>query len=274
MSAEFRFHRSRRRLRIFLAALILSTIAGVAFAFAAPAAGGAGTVEAAFTPFSHAALDSVLQLHLTGGRVDYGGLARDPGPLDRYLSAIRGARPADWPRAEQFAFWVNAYNAHVLKGVISHPGIGSVRDVGRKLGVPTGAFFRKRFVVAGRTLTLNEIESEILRRTFREPRVHFVLNCASASCPALPSRPLSGIDLEARLEAATREFLLDRSRNRIDPAHEIAVSSIFKWYEADFKADARSTRAFIERHWPRAERFASDAPVRFLDYDWSLNGDW
>jgi len=224
--------------------------------------------------FSHAALDSVLASHLRDGRVDYGGLARDRGPLDRYLAASRKASPDGWSREEQIAFWVNVYNAHVLEGIIRRPGLRSVRDVGKKLGVPTGAFFRDGFIVAGRDLSLNDIEHGILRTKFQEPRVHFVLNCASASCPVLPERALSGIGLDAELERATARFLTDRSRNRIDPARELQISSIFKWYGDDFNAAAGSVPQFIARHWPRQDRFAPGLPVHFLEYDWSLNGTW
>ncbi len=224
--------------------------------------------------FSHAALDSVLQRYLHGGRVDYAGLVRDRGPLDRYLAATRAARPDEWPREEQIAFWINVYNARVLEGVIRRPGLRSVMDVGKVLGVPTGAFFRGRFVAAGREASLNDIEHGILRAKFHEPRVHFVVNCASASCPALPEHPLSGGALDAELERATVRFLSDRSRNQVDPARELRVSSIFKWYRGDFKAVAGSVQAFVERHWPRRERFVPGLPVHFLEYDWSLNGSW
>ncbi len=224
--------------------------------------------------FSHAALDSVLQRYLHAGRVDYAGLAKDRGPLDRYLGATRAARPDGWPREEQIAFWINVYNARVLEGVIRRPGLRSVRDVGKKLGVPTGAFFRDRSVVAGRELSLNDIEHGILRAKFHEPRVHFVLNCASASCPVLPEHPLSGSALDTELERATVRFLTDSTRNRIDPARGLELSSIFKWYADDFKAAAGSVPSFIERHWARRERFAPDLPVHYLEYDWSLNGSW
>ena len=85
---------------------------------------------------------------------------------------------------------------------------------------------------------------------------------------------MTGSGLDSELERATARFLTDRGRNHIDPARELELSSIFKWYEDDFKADAGSVKEFIERHWPRPDRFAFDLPVRFLDYDWSLNGTW
>ncbi len=224
--------------------------------------------------FSHAALDTVLLRHLHDSRVDYGGLARDRGPLERYLASTLDAQPDTWSREEQIAFWVNVYNARVLAGVIRRPGLRSVLDVGKTLGVPTLGFFRESFRVAGRRLSLNDIEHRILRARYHEPRIHFVLNCASASCPALPEHPLTADGLDIQLEQATQQFLTNRDRNRIDPARKLEVSSIFKWYGDDFKAAAGSVQAFIETHWLRTERFTPDLPIRFIDYDWSLNGSW
>lgn len=224
--------------------------------------------------FSHAALDTVLQQHLRNGRVDYGALARHPAPLSRYLHAAASAQPDDWTREEQIAFWVNVYNARVLEGVIRRPGLESVLDVGKILVVPTLGFFRESFPVADRELSLNDIEHGILRERYQEPRIHFVLNCASLSCPILPERPLDADSLDIQLERATQRFLVDRERNRIDPAGRLELSAIFKWYGDDFKTSDGSVQAFIEKHWPEKETFVDDLPVHFLDYDWSLNGNW
>jgi hypothetical protein len=246
----------------------LTAAALAALALAAPRPG------AADEPFSHAAFDSVLARVLHRGRVDYGALARDPGDLDRYLGRVAEARPDDWPREEQIAFWVNAYNARVLEGVIRRPGLKSVLDVGKLVGIPTLGFFKERRLTAGRARSLDDIEHRILRARYGEPRVHFVLNCASASCPVLPARALTDATLDSTLEAATREFLADTTRNRIEPERELALSHLFKWYGDDFRAAAGSLQAFIERHWPGPGRFRPDLPVRFLPYDWSLNGSW
>jgi hypothetical protein len=224
--------------------------------------------------FSHAALDSVLVRILRDGRVDYGGLSRDHGTLDRYLSALAAADPDGWPRGEQIAFWVNAYNARVLDRVIRRPGLKSVLDVGKKLGVPTLGFFHEKRPTAGHDRSLDDIEHRILRARFHEPRIHFVLNCAAVSCPVLPARALTGAELETDLEAATHRFLADSTRNRIEPGRGLWLSTIFKWYGDDFRATDGSVQAFIERHWPGSGPFAPDLPVRFLDYDWSLNGSW
>ena len=234
----------------------------------------AAPARATAPAFNAAALDTVLARHLRDGQVDYGALARDRAALDRFLASTERARPDDWPRAEQIAFWVNAYNARVLEGVIEHPGIGSVLEVGRIAGVPTLAFFRSKRLTAGRRLSLNDIEHGILRTRFADPHLHFVLNCASASCPVLPARALTGAALENELEDATRRFLSDSTRNRIDPARQLDLSMIFKWYGEDFQKSVGSVQAFIERNWPGHERFAPDLPTRYLPYDWTLNGRW
>ncbi len=228
---------------------------------------------AATEVISYAPLDSVLALHLRDGRVDYGAIARDRGPLRRLLAAARDARPERFTRSEQMAFWVNIYNARVLDGVARRPGLKSVLDVGKAVVVPTLGFFRERAVVAGRELSLNDIEHRILREGFHEPRLHFVLNCASASCPKLPVRALDATSLDSTLDAATAEFLANPLHNRIAPGGELQLSSIFKWYRDDFESSAGGLPAFLARHWKGA-RLRGNEPVRFLDYDWSLNGHW
>ena len=224
--------------------------------------------------FSYASLDTVLTRHVRDGGVDYGALARDPGPLRRFVAASAQANPAGWSRQERIAFWVNVYNARVLDGVIRRPGLKCVLDVGKVLGVPTLGFFRERGRSAGRDLSLNDIEHGILRAEFHEPRIHFVLNCASASCPALPARALTAATLDSTLDAAARVFLLDRSKNQIAPGPLLKLSSIFKWYRSDFEAAAGSLPAFILRYWNGAGVVRADAPIQFLRYDWSLNGHW
>lgn len=260
----------------FLAAALLVALAAPPRPASAQSGAGAPADSIAATPvrFSHAALDSVLARFLRGGRVDYGGLSRDHGTIDRYLSALAAADPEGWPREEQIAFWVNAYNARVLDGVIRRPGLKSVLDVGKKIGIPTLGFFREKRPTAGGDRSLDDIEHRILRARFQEPRVHFVLNCASVSCPVLPARALTGARLESDLETATRSFLADTTRNRIEPTRGLWLSAIFKWYGDDFRAAAGSVQAFIERHRPEAERFSPGLRVRFLPYDWSLNGSW
>jgi hypothetical protein len=224
--------------------------------------------------FSHAELDTVLARYLRDGRVDYAGLSADREPLDRYLQRIAEATPELWPHDEQFAFWVNVYNARVLVHVIDRPGLKSVLDVGKILGIPTMAFFRQKRLTAGKKLSLSQIEHGILRERFGDPRLHFVLNCASASCPELPPQALTGATLEEHLRSATTRFLGDPALNRIEPPSTLKVSEIFKWYRKDFEATSGSVRSFIETHRPGEGDFDADVRIRYLKYDWHLNGSW
>ena len=150
------------RARGSLAIAVATGLAALTLAAAAPSAPPAG-------PFSHAALDTVLTRFVHGERVDYGGLSRDRGALDRYLAAVATADPGPWGRAEQIAFWIDAYDAGVLAGVLRHPGLTSVMAVGKGTRGPD--FFHERWRVAGRERSLDDIERGILRGRFREPRV-------------------------------------------------------------------------------------------------------
>jgi hypothetical protein len=238
----------------------------LAFLPVAPAPAGSEVIAVA-------SFDSVLAHHLRDGRVDYAALARSPGALERFLADAATAEPERFGREEQMAFWINVYNARVLEGVIRRPGLGSVLDPGKVLGVPTLAFFRERARTARKDRSLNDIEHGILRAQFADPRVHFVLNCASASCPELPPRAVTAADLDSVLEAARDRFLADSRHNRV-AGNTIELSSIFKWYAKDFEAEAGSVRAWVARHWRGPETIATVGPVRYLPYDWSLNGSW
>lgn len=217
-----------------------------------------------------ASLDSTLARWVHGGRVDYRALAADSGPLRRYLAAAAGAAPERFGRAEQMAFWINTYNARALDGVIRRPGLKSVLD--STAGLP--GLFREQRRSGGRDLSLDEIERTILRHGFREPRIHFVLNCASASCPPLPGRALIASTLDSTLNAAARRFLGDRSKNRWGQDRRLELSSIFDWYREDFVAAAGSIAAYVARYWSQGARPTTAAEIRFLPYDWSLNGTW
>ena len=230
--------------------------------------------QAIAVDFSYASLDTALTRHVREGRVDYGALSRDRGPLSRFILAARDARPDGWSRAERIAFWVNVYNARVLDGVARRPGLKSVLDVGKTVGIPTMGFFREKAVSGSRRISLNDIEHEIIRKGFHEPRLHFVLNCASISCPALPTHPLLAAGLDSTLDAAARSFLLDRTKNELESASGLKLSSIFKWYREDFMAAAGTLQAFVQRQVGSRTSIPANAPIRFLDYDWSINGHW
>lgn len=218
----------------------------------------------------------VLAAHQRNGGLDYAALQADRSDLDTFLSKLDSARPGEWGRADQIAFWCNAYNAVVAHHVLErYPEISSVKAV-------DGFFDELTFRVTGATMTLDEIESEA--RKLGDARVHFAVVCASTSCPDLRHEPFRGEHLEEQLEDQTRTFLSDPSKGlRWDQdGGTLYLSSIFKWYAGDFTGGS-AVVAFFARggivewvlpHLPegQAREIERDSPaVRYMDYDWTLN---
>ncbi|MBI3291555.1 MAG: DUF547 domain-containing protein [Elusimicrobia bacterium] len=173
------------------------------------------------------------------------------------------------------AYWINAYNACVLKGVIARYPLKSVRDV----KPPFGFFLRFRYVLGGKPMTLYTLENRVIRKRYGDPRVHFVLNCASQSCPRLPQKSLNGTTLSRDLDQLTVGFLSE-PRNLNIAGQAIRLSSIFKFYKSDFVQWVRvhqgmakgGLREFIRMYIPPEKARALDQkPISFLPYDWRLN---
>jgi len=236
----------------------------------------AATIEAACTTVdpAHAAWTAILARWVARGTVDYAGLQREGrDPLDAYLTTLSGTCAPDyerWTRAEQIAFWIDAYNAFTVKLVLDHYPIASIR----KIGWLPGAAFRQKFIpmegLKRGTISLDDIEHGTLRRTFHEPRIHFALVCASRSCPALRNEAYRGPDLDRQLDEQARAFLRDPTKNRFDPAtRTLALSSIFSWFRKDFESAAGSLPAFVAPYLGVA--LEGDVRIVFLDYDWTLN---
>ena len=213
-----------------------------------------------------------------GDGVDYATLKTDRAALDRYVKSLAKASPGQG-EAERTAFWINAYNALTVQHVLDHrPDTGAFsvyRDVKK-------FWDRRTWPVTGRKVTLNDIEHRILRKEFKEPRIHFALNCASLSCPPLLDRLYRGDDLDEALTRQARAFLADRSRNTFDVAKRRAeLSQIFKWYREDFERErAREgtvpqLQLFLARYAPSEELARSLRKHRwslsFRRYDWDLN---
>jgi hypothetical protein len=170
----------------------------------------------------------------------------------------------------RFAFYINAYNAWTLKLILTgYPGVASIKDLGSFFSSP----WKKKIVkIHGETLTLDQIEHEILRPEFKDPRVHFAINCAALSCPPLRSEPYEADRLDAQLDAATIAFI-NRTDRTYMQGDTLYVSRIFKWFNEDFKPDVEGFVRRYARDGLKAKLDAVDKiKVRYLDYDWSLNG--
>ncbi len=229
--------------------------------------------------------DRVLMLDEgRSSRVDYGAILDDKSTIDSYLqtlSTIDQNTFDSWPSTEQLAFLINAYNAATVALILTeYPQLDSIRDIGVIFTSP----WRREFIsLFGRQVSLDEIEHELIRGSdrYREPRIHFAVNCAAVGCPALLNEAYVPEKLEQQLEDATKLFLSDRSRNYYSN-NRLYVSSIFKWYREDFEKgwlDTDSLQEFFGRYTRElgmddgsAAELANDrVRIRFLRYDWSLN---
>ena len=220
--------------------------------------------------YNHAPFNALLADHVRGDGIDYDGLAEDASKLDAYLSPAASFSTEALSRDEAMAFWINMYNAWTLKLILTkYPDIDSIKELGSLFSSP----WKKRFVkIGGKTLTLGEIEHDVLRAQYNDPRIHFAINCASRSCPPLLPEAYDAARLDAQLDEATRAFI-NKTDNTQVKGSDITVSRIFKWYKEDFGNDIP---AYINRYatgtLKKALEKTGDSPeVTFMPYDWSLN---
>jgi hypothetical protein len=256
---------------------------------AAPLAQMGGTAEAFHRP-----LDQILDVNVRDGLVYYRALRSERGRLDRYVASLNvGPATYDgWSREEKIAFWMNAYNAIVLQTVINHyPIHGTSKNYpANSIRQIPGAFEQAKYRVAGKSVTLDEIEKTVLP-SFKDPRVHLALGRGALGSGRLRSEAFSGDRLNKQLDDIQREFVNEEAMIRIDrTAGQIAVTSIVSWHEAEFieafdKGGATGTfaqrspveRAIIAfvtpRLFPLEKEFVqkNEFRVTFLPFDWRLN---
>jgi hypothetical protein len=222
----------------------------------------------------HGPWDTLLKRHVVlleagkASRLDYAGVAAEHQALRAYLSSVSAVKQAEfdaWPKAEQMAFLINAYNAYTVEKVLTrYPDIRSIWDFGKVFGNP---FRDEFFSLLGARMSLDGIEHGTLRKRYGDPRVHYALNCASVGCPMLREEAYAAARLETQLEEQALRFLSDRSRNRYRDGR-LEVSKIFDWYKEDFEPREQ----YFERYAKALGMPAGARPrLAFLDYDWSLN---
>jgi hypothetical protein len=212
----------------------------------------------------------LLGRYVNDGRVDYKGFKSDEARLDEYLKVLSQVKPKDLAHDERFAFYINAYNAWTIKLILSgYPGIQSIKDLGSFFASP---WKKKIAAIDGQTLSLDQIEHDILRPQFKDPRVHFAINCAARSCPPLISEPYRGAELNRQLDANARNFINDPKNNYLE-GDTLWASMIFKWFAEDFGQDIIGFFLKFAQGPLQAGLDAKNRSiqVKYLDYDWSLN---
>jgi len=250
-----------------------------------------GTAAAQGFDHAHKGWDALLKKHVvllpgkSASQVRYAEFAKDRGPLKAYLGSLSAVTEAEfqrWPKPQQMAFLVNAYNAFTVELILEHYPVKSIKDIGSDLF--SNRWKRRFFRLLGRESYLDQIEHEILRKpgSYDEPRVHFAVNCASVGCPMLREEAFVAERLEAQLEEQAVRFLSDRSRNRVGAGGRLEVSKIFDWFKEDWASGYQGIRS-REQYFAKYAKLLSDdpaqqkrvaegkAPIAFLDYDWSIN---
>ena len=245
---------------------------------AAQTAAGFTVNRAGGATVDHAAFDALLARRARPSRdgvvrVDYAGWkasAADRGALEGYIGALSRVAPLTLTRPEQFAFWANLYNALTLKVVLDAYPVRSIRDI--RSGVRAGPWRRQLVTVGGVRLSLDDIEHGILRKGWSDPRIHYAVNCASIGCPNLPLRAWRGATLGGSLDAAARAYVRHPRGARFD-GDVLVVSSIYKWYAADFGGSDACVIAHLARYAapPLKARLEASTRIGRDAYDWSLN---
>ena len=276
-----------------LTSTLLATLtAGLLFA-SVPDASAAGS-------FSYSDLNTVLFKYVSPtGLVDYKGIIADPTAFNAFIAAVGKESPTTNAPAfptknDQLAYYINAYNAFAIKGVIDRPGIKNVDSV--KLGffvetkytfdgagtieVKTGTLITGGSVTkngtgtllfsvgntyGGATINLYNLENKV--RGYGDPRIHFALNCQSYGCPRLPNSAFDPAKLDTQLDGYAKEFVTNTKKVNVDSAGVAHLSHIFDWYAKDFTAGGGAI-AFINAH---GGSVPTDAKVEWIPYDWTLS---
>jgi hypothetical protein len=206
------------------------------------------------------------------GLVNYDRLKNDQWLKDQ-VNRIESINLENMSHEEKFAFWLNAYNILVLKGVWIELGKNSSWKGNDSWWKRVKFFYFRKFNVAGRKINLYNIENKILRKEFKDPRIHFAINCASRSCPILPGRIFEAATLDSYLDDLTRSFVNDENHIKYNEERNIlCLNRIFKWYSKDFLSQG-GVIEFVLKYLnkPFDHKKIEKAKIIYFDYDWSLN---
>jgi len=206
--------------------------------------------------------DTFFKENIKDGRVDYEAIKKNPRTLDALIDMGEDLRTSPSNVAEYQAFWINSYNLLVIKGIVNNYPVKSPLDI-------KGFFDKVQYQFGGQSLTLNDIENNLLRKVFpNEPRFHFVLVCAGLGCPPIIRGAYKPDTLDAQMEEQTKLAI-----NNPDFIHikgkKVDISQLFEWYTEDFIRGGKSILQYINQY--RYEKLNNDAKLYYYPYDWRLN---
>ena len=208
----------------------------------------------------HSSWNTLLSKYVSpSGKVNYKGFKSDLAALNSYIQQLESISVKGLSRNEQLAFWINAYNAYTIKKIVDNYPVSSITklDGGKPWDV-------KWIKLDGRTLSLNNIENDIIRPKFNEPRIHFAVNCAAKSCPPLLNKAWTSSNLEKYFEIQTKAFINSSRYNSISST-KVEVSKIFEWYASDFG----DLITYLNKY--SSSKINTNATIIYKEYDWALN---
>jgi len=270
-----------RQLSLLLLILALSACASVE-RLAIPAADPVPGPWAQHDPDSrqtldHAAWDAFLARYVAPdaegvNRVAYAKVApADRAALESYIEGLEETRIATLNRDEQLAFWINLYNARTVLLILENYPVASIRDIKPTL-LALGPWDEPLLRVAGRDLSLNEVEHGIVRPIWNDSRIHYAFNCAAVGCPNLRIGAYEGALIDAKLAAQARAYVNDPRGVSISD-DRLTLSKIYSWYREDFGGSDPAILAEIRRYASPslADRLTDFDSIDAYDYDWALN---
>jgi hypothetical protein len=206
--------------------------------------------------------NAFLGKHVSNGKVDYASINKDQSDLDELLKIASTITVKSTDANNYKAFWINAYNISVIKGIINNYPTKSPLDT-------TGFFDKTTYDLGGKEITLNDIEHKLLRAKFKDARFHFVLVCGAVGCPPLISEAYMPKTLEAQLERQTVKALNGSFLKVNTKKKKVEASEIMKWYKEDFTMDGMTEIEFINKY--RTEKIPSNFKLTYFTYNWNLN---
>lgn len=220
---------------------------------------------------SHVVFSKLLQKHVDStGLVNYKGFLTDKTLLENYLMTLDSFPPTkNWPEDEQKAYWINVYNAATIELILENYPLKSIRDLHPTPYIPfvNTVWHIQNITIGGKKGSLDQIEHEILRPRFNDPRVHFAINCASFSCPRLRNEAYTAEKLENQLIEQTTSFINNPDKNTLSEK-KVEISPIFSWFSDDFK-EKGSIIQYINTY--SDVKIDDKAEISYKEYDWRLN---
>ena len=230
----------------------------------------------------HSLMTELMLKYNFNGNLDYEGLTTEP-KLDDYLQILSKTEPEKLSSDdEKMAFWINVYNAFTIKAIVDNYPVESINDLhtgGRILGhiLSTTVWDDEFIPIKDEMYSLNQVEHEILRKDFEEPRIHFAIVCASISCPVLRKEAFIPERLDSQLEEQTIGFFNDQTKNKFDSDKKITyISKILDWFSEDFGNDDEEILFYVSNYIDKKigediRNNVDDWSIDYMDYDWGLN---